>query len=502
MRKIIFILTIFVSFFLLSSIVSAQPRLISLDIISIINSFLKAWGIIPTAVTTPTAVTSEKTIPSSGSIVYPNAIITIDSGNEIGTNNLLLGFMLDGFDWEPWLTNSIIRQPSIDAKFKMVRLFDFKTSSPKWCTSWNTQTKKCNNPDWTSFDNLVETIKRMGAEPMITLGGAAGTSFPPVSEGQGLPDPAQYGAYASEWVNHFKSKVKYYEIVNEPNTYFIVNNVIDDSRVEAFTNFYKRVSKQMRDTAGSLNPSIQLIISTDGIHFGKIHDSFIRLGATVDSINFHKYDRCTSNPSDTLDSHFFIDAETYLWDSHVQATRQVYPDLPVINSESNMCGKSEQFDKRMLKMEGAVWNAMVLRYEALNGIDYSIIYKYGSDTFSYALINLTSPYNKYYPYFVYNWIGNNLAVSDKIVESISSSGNIRSLAWIHERKLNILLIHNSTATETIYLQGISGQFQKTFIDNTIPYTQAREQTGNFNAPGTITFNGYTVMLLQSIYQNY
>jgi parallel beta-helix repeat protein len=77
MKKSIFTLTIFVSLLLLSSIVSAQSRLIPLDTISnFFNQILKIFGVTTTTVnqekieSAPTTITKEKTIPSSGSIVY------------------------------------------------------------------------------------------------------------------------------------------------------------------------------------------------------------------------------------------------------------------------------------------------------------------------------------------------------------------------------------------------------------------------------------------------
>ena len=75
MKKSIFVLVFLLSFFLLSSIVSAQFRLIPLDVIS---NFFK--GILNLFGLTTTAESQEKLIPSSGTIVYAPTECTCPAG--------------------------------------------------------------------------------------------------------------------------------------------------------------------------------------------------------------------------------------------------------------------------------------------------------------------------------------------------------------------------------------------------------------------------------------
>jgi hypothetical protein len=90
------------------------------------------------------------------------------------------------------------------------------------------------------------------------------------------------------------------------------------------------------------------------------------------------------------------------------------------------------------------------------------------------------------------------------VNSTSDSANLKTLSWIDNGKLNILLIHKSNSTKTVSLQGISGTFDYWKIDD--------PNDANYNNPPTpskltlnegdaITLNGYTVMLLQKTTPN-
>ena len=108
----------------------------------------------------------------------------------------------------------------------------------------------------------------------------------------------------------------------------------------------------------------------------------------------------------------------------------------------------------------------------------------------------------YYPYYVMKWFGNNSAVGDPILNlTVSTSSNVRTLSWLNSGKLNIMFIHKSSITESITLQGVSGQFNYQKIDDPseTSYLNPTVQTGTVNAGDTLTLNGYTVMLLQQTF---
>jgi hypothetical protein len=104
----------------------------------------------------------------------------------------------------------------------------------------------------------------------------------------------------------------------------------------------------------------------------------------------------------------------------------------------------------------------------------------------------------YYPYYVYKWFGNNLARGGAIVESNTSSANFRTLAWLNNGVLNILLISKTASSQTVILHGLNGQLSYQKIDDptNTSYLNPRVQVGNISATDPIVTNGYTVMILQ------
>jgi hypothetical protein len=104
----------------------------------------------------------------------------------------------------------------------------------------------------------------------------------------------------------------------------------------------------------------------------------------------------------------------------------------------------------------------------------------------------------WYSYFVQWMIGNGLSVGDSIVESVSSSNEIRVLSWIHEGKSNIFLICKVDQPRSIILHGISGQLNISKIDSTISWETPSLQISMVNSTDSLTVNGYTVMWLQSL----
>jgi hypothetical protein len=266
------------------------------------------------------------------------------------------------------------------------------------------------------------------------------------------------------------------------------------------------------------NPNI--LLSQDAVTQTNVLNYWLLHGDDVDYLDFHKYDCGVWNKSDPAyysDSKLFSLAES----SHFESTGSFYglkesqqkwltsrgKLLPVIESEGNLNSAWQGgTDPRIQQMTGAVWTALELRQGILKGLQYNVYYEFSSSSTSNPIsgghgFGMIDSYNNkpWYPYYVQKWIGNNLGLGDNLVQSAASSNNIRTLSWIDKGKLNILLIHNSTATETVSLNGITGTFNYSKIDDPsgTSYLNPTVQTGTFNAGNTIALSGYTVMLLHS-----
>ena len=456
-------------------------------------------------------------ISASGTIIYwPRVDITINVDKIIGVNNLSLGFQLD-FEWKRWRDNTVLRQLASEAGFKLIRIFDWRSqndASPDPCLYWN-ETTKTGVFDWTDVDLLVTRVFEVGAEPLITLGGydmqpkylPNGMATNPVT---GLPYPESWAAYCQAWVKHFKEielPVRFYEIVNEPWEYF---GWVNYTRLGFFMELFNAAADAMR----SENPNI--LIGLNGANRKYVLDYWLAHGGVdLDFISFHKYDAGTIGQYD--DEVMFSRAETYQIVTSssyygVQDVRKVYfsargKRVLVINSESNFNSAWQTgTDPKIQQMVGAVWLALVLRAEVLEGVDGTVYYTFSSSAswekankasggLGFGMVN--SDNNKpWYPYYVQKMIATNLAVGDQLVDVVCSSNDIRSIAWIHNGKLNVLLICKVVDSRAVYLYGVEGQLSFSKVDNTISWETPSIQTGIISSTEPLIVNGYTVILLQ------
>lgn len=453
---------------------------------------------------------SSNTISSTGSISYwPRVDVTVNLSKVIGGNNLSLGFMLD-WEWKIWRDSSVRRQLAEDAGFKMVRLFSHRIEP---CTYWN-ESANTGTFNWVNVDSLVQRVFEIGAEPLICIGfcDSSGIIIPPgmaVNSTTELPYPESFATYCREWVRHFKSlglPARYYEVINEAWFYFYPNWNWNEVKAAYFLQLFNTCYNLMHDE----NP--QIYVGNDASLYKKFLEYWVSHGGKLDTLNFHKYDSWGLSYSDEqgLDSaeRKFFDP-SYDWNHlTVSEARQIWgEDLPVINSEGNWGASWKNgTDPRIQQVVGAVWTALMLRGYILNNVDYSIYYTFSSSK-SYAESHLPQGYGfgmvnhddnqPWYPYYVQKMIGNNLAVGDQIVETMSSSSDIRPLTWIHEDKLNILLVCKVDEPRTVNLQGLGGQLTFFKIDNTISWETPSVQTGVINHTDPLNINSYTVMLLQT-----
>jgi hypothetical protein len=230
-------------------------------------------------------------------------------------------------------------------------------------------------------------------------------------------------------------------------------------------------------------------------------DYFITDGEPLDFISFHRYGLSSASQSD---SEAFAAAETKyisesgnLW-SPEQAVEQYYSrkgrKIPIIMSEGNLCDDYSPVDSRTHMLVGAVYTALSLRTFVLKDFLHSIYFHFSGTLEDMGMVD-GGTNEPFYPYYVQQLLGQYLAVGDRLVESSSGSSDVRSLAWINEDKVVVLLIFKADQTQSVYLQGAGEQLNYYKIDNTIPWQTPAVQQGTINYTDAITVNGYGVVLL-------
>lgn len=451
---------------------------------------------------------------------FPNSVsalsinITVNSGTVIGTNSFSLGFQLDGATISMWQSRSVLRELAQASNLGLVRLW---SNAIEPCTRWYESTKT-GTWNWKNVDALLKGIFAINAQPLIVLGfyswtlGRIKTPQGMTDNPQtGLPYPDSWGAYCAQWVKHFKEvglPVRYYEIINEPHHYWKMDGwPTAQPKLSYFMQLYNAAAKAMR----SQNSNV--LLGNDNSIMKGVLDYFISNGENLNFLSYHGY---ATGSLSTSDAEILAAAETkYIGESSayygVDKAKQLYKtkkgiDLPVIESEDNInyC-YSTGTDPRTQKMLGAVYDALTFRNFMLKGYAYHIYFHYASSASKeqakstggagYGMVN-TDTNKPWYPYYAHKMLGQNLAVGDKIVESTSSSDDVRVVSWIHGDILNVMLINKVDAARTISLQGLQGRLNFSRIDNSISWKTPSMQLGTIDAGGDIAFNGYTVMLLQ------
>ena len=193
----------------------------------------------------------------------------------------------------------------------------------------------------------------------------------------------------------------------------------------------------------------------------------------------------------------------------VNDARQIWgANLPAIASECNWAAAcTDGTDPRLQQVVGAVWLALVLRTSILEDVQYNLYYSFSSSKsweqankpsggFGFGMINHDDN-QPWYPYYVQKLLGINLFAGDSIVESESSSDDVRALAWLHNGTSNILLVCKVDEPRTVCLQGATGQLNFSRIDNNISYLTPSVQVGKINSTDSLSTGGYSVILLQA-----
>jgi hypothetical protein len=423
--------------------------------------------------------------------------------------------MLDWDRWIDFIQNPTLRGLAVDAGFKLVRIFDFRPTNPPLmpCTYWN-ETSETGTWNWTNVDTLTKAILQTGAEPLFCLGYGTiniqnyippGMAVNPITS---LPYPQSYAVYAAEWVKHFQAvnlPVRYYEIMNEPYTYFGWN-ASNMTRLAYYVELWNATAELMRQA----NPNV--LLSQDSITMKNVLNYWIGHGDNVDFLDFHKYDE--NNIGQYTDAEMFDRAETNVFETSasyygVNDARQKWYDargelLPVIDSESNFNSAWQNgTDPKIQQMVGATWLALNLRMAILEGLSYSIYFELASSKSEQALgtglgfgmINKDDN-QPWFPYCALSMIGQHITAGDNLLNSSSSSDDIRALAWSHNGLLNILIICKANETETITLKGANTGFNMFKIDNSVSATAPYIQNATISPGEPLQLNGLTVALLQ------
>ncbi len=454
--------------------------------------------------------------------------ISVNSNSVLLTADTSMGFTLHSSinEINSLMNSQTIQNYVVDADFKVVRLFDrylgpngYNIGGP--CLSWNEATKT-GTFDWTAADRIVKKIISLGAEPMICL--SAWSEYRvTVPKGMAinsatlLPNPDSYAAFAAAWVQHFKSigvKVKYYEIFNEIQEYIGWNPTsANQNRIANFVRLFNAAYTKMHQADS------QVMISTDCSLEKHFFSYFIDNGVGLDYFDFHKYD-AWKYPQFT-DAEMFTKAETVYFTTDynvysVADARQIWKNrfgvtLPVVLSETNFnaaaIGNNNDAgsDPRIPQLAGAVRTALLARACILNGVEfiayhclttsksYEITFPTGGTGFGMINRDNSLPW---YPYYMMRMIGSNFDPNDKIIQSSATdSTNFRTLAWINDGKINLLIINKSHNQYNVKVQGLQGTITYEKIDEAISWTNPKVQSGQLGE--YLTINGYTVALFQS-----
>ena len=476
--------------------------LVGIAIISMSSEAARALG----------ALSSNVSISSSGYIsTLPTVNLTVNPLSTIGTNNLSLGFNLHhDYERSTWYSRSTLSQMGVDINARMIRLLTYKIES---CTSWNDATKT-GTFNWQNVDSMIQRVFQTGAQPLITIGFAysSGIEIPPgmsLNPATGLPYPDSFAAYCREWVKHFQQvglPVKYYEIMNEAWYYFYPNWNWNEAKAQNFLTLYNTAYNAMH------TQNSQVLIGNDAALHRRFLDFWKANGGKLDFLSFHKYD-CDnlamddSTPLSRADRRYFI-SDSYYYG--VKDARQLWGSaLPAISSEGNWAAFCSQgTDPRIQQVVGAVYVALALRMAVLENVQYSLYYSFSSSkswelankqTGGYGFGMINQDDNKpWYPYYVQYLVGHNLAVGDSLLETSSSSSDVRALSWIHEGTLNTLIACKVNEPRTIRLLGLTGNLNLFEINEEISYTTPTIQSAQVEVENALVINGYTVILLQTI----
>lgn len=414
-------------------------------------------------------------------------------------------------------------------RFQLNRWDFYDLPKHNLCSYWNETTHSCENWDWYILDLFIEAIQKIGAEPIITIGGYDNYLgyerywIPPgMTEnyaGTFYPSPEDFGNYSAEIVKHVNIdkgyNVKYWEIWNEPypcDTYGTYTGLNDK-----FTYLFNKTQERMH----YVDPSIK--ISTDRMNIKPLADYFVDHANGTGFISFHHYASfctcmypCNSTninndfypPNDQLgwykDETIMDNVNNFYRFQQPDPTKCFYEYSPkeihdlwkqrrgidlqdMIGTEINLNTAFENgTDHRQNDIFGATWYAAKAKAHLLNGVtnlNYFTIagngagpmVKYGG--FGYGMMNSSYPYNPFAPYWTNYLLSNYIPQGSLIYNSTSTnSSEVDVLAVKTDDSYNLLLINkvNKTVTVNITISGFDVDRATLYLLDGSTYVQRYE----------------------------
>jgi hypothetical protein len=432
-------------------------------------------------------ITGDSTdIAAVGTVNDTSAIaVTVDFGHPLFANQLALGVNI-GHDFDFWFLrhDAALREKTQACRFRLIRLFVHEIQP---CTAWN-ETAAAGEYSWTLFDQTLERVFEMGAEPLLVIAsGSDATRYwlPAGMEGNAhgskFPSNASFGTFCADLVQHTNVdegwNIRFWEIWNEPRFYdydsAAEQTVVNPQRIANFSKTFNHAA----DAIHAVDPTALLGHGYSAIQ--PFFDHFLTHSPRLGFISFHDYDAHATalyrpdhyKPTNRI----LADAATVgyanpgMWRTYApQELRDCWSarghaELPLLITETNMNSVYlNGTDPRMPTIVGAVWYAEKLRAAVFANISYSAYFTLTSGNFrdwntteltggyGFGLLNDTAPYDAWFPYFT-NWLlGNFLNLGDNIVDAHTTNpAAVSVMAWTTDHQHRILLISKTPQPVTL-----------------------------------------------------
>ena len=423
--------------------------------------------------------------------------ITVDPNVITSYNKQELGTQLDYSDWKH-ITGKASGDytPFLETlNIKIIRVFVYRQNdlNPASvygpCSNWDTASHT-GTWNWANMDLIVDTIRNMGAEPLLVLmhpwttlpfpRNPTGMSTDPSTS---LPYPDDWAIYCSEWVKHYGNEVKYYEIMNEPYQYW--GWTPDTVKLTRLMTLYTSAYNSMK----AINPN--LTISCDADMIKSVLQYKKNNNIPMDIFDYHGYGG--AKVTDTL-SQVFGMAGTYLTVespsryTYSEAKSYIGKDIPIIDSETNFNYACSPTDPRNQQIDGAIFNALQLIIGAETGVSYRIHYITGSVEGQWGFINsgTNTPFKTYY---LYKMFGQNLFKGDPLYKTTSGSSDIETLSWKHGNTLYLMTVNKGATSQRLSISGMTPQ-SSTLVDANNDELVKSYSSG-------VTLPGYSIMLFKA-----
>lgn len=524
---------------------------------SIISTTTSSLTIIPTTTTTTTS------LPTT------TFSISIDFSNPTGTDTLNLATQRHyGYP-----NDKLFMNETKLLNLKMMRMDSYDLPSPSGpCSQWNATTHSCVSYNWNKFDTEFKfVVNSLGAIPMLRVGTSESVNnwasmpvgMPMNTTYPGVIFPAQndYAQYFADIARHTVVDLGispvYLEVINEPTIYTGTNAVKEyldlysttrTKTIATLNGTGKYVGKDVFLGINYVNQIVwgdgggtpffnYLLSSSNYMEFGSVHE-YPAWGNGMypyDSSNVNNVFYLPNNQNgyftdDKIVQNAYADtsnwAGTRTWTQMKSMWQQKWgTPLHILNTEVNLNSAWENgTDYRQQNLLSAVVHAIMLKEYAQNGFDYYTFYEqyswdrnkptvpYGG--WGFGIMNSSSPYNPYAPYWTaYLW-GNyfpngSTIYSTKINDSFNrvdafsvSTSNSKNILLINEVNIPIninLQISNLTfSNATMYVLDQNSYHQ--YYDSSCSCTKiSKNGITTLQLPAsntqTLTLNGYTVAVL-------